>query len=98
MTEAEWLASRHPLLMLESLRARASERKLRLFACACYRRVWGRLHLFTRQVVEVAERLADGAATEDDLLIACDEACTWPQTPAPEAGWVASLLPAEAAV
>src|SRR2546423_1834501 len=36
VTEAEWLACTDPQKMLESLRRRGSERKLRLFACdAC---------------------------------------------------------------
>jgi hypothetical protein len=43
MTEAEWLAGTEPekmLAFLRVIRAQASERKLRLFACACCRRIW----------------------------------------------------------
>jgi hypothetical protein len=60
MTEAEWLACADPTAMLEFLRGKASDRKLRLFACACCRRLW---HLMAegswRQAVEMAERYAD---------------------------------------
>ncbi len=69
MTEAEWLAATDIHDMLEHLRGRASERKLRLFAVACCRRIW---HHFTddrsRRVIEVAERHADVLVTEDEWL------------------------------
>jgi hypothetical protein len=44
MTEQEWLTCTDPRPMLEFLRDKASNRKLRLFACACVRRAW---HLLT---------------------------------------------------
>jgi hypothetical protein len=71
MTAAEWLACTEPTPMLEFLGDRASSRKLRLLACACCRKVWGMLtHENSRQVVEVAERFADGQATQAELTSA----------------------------
>jgi hypothetical protein len=67
MTEAEWLACAGPTPMLDFLRGTASERKLRLFACACVRRAW---HLLTdtgRQAVEAAEVYADGMIGKEPL-------------------------------
>jgi hypothetical protein len=59
-------------------RTRAGRRKLRLFGCACYRRV---AHLFPDEpgwhAVGLAERLADGGATQaevDDALRAAEPA------------------------
>jgi hypothetical protein len=73
VTEAEWLACTDPHKMLEALRAsgRATERKVRLYAVACCRRL---LHLFPewrhRHHVEVAELYADGKAGEEELGVA----------------------------
>jgi hypothetical protein len=68
MTEAEWLACDDPLPMLSFVQGKASDRKLRLFAAACCRHVWG--HLLTdsgREAVEATERVADGLAGPHEL-------------------------------
>jgi hypothetical protein len=65
VTEAEWLAATAPQPMLDHLGDKASARKLRLFACACVRRVW---HLLPagalRRGIDVAERRADGTCDD----------------------------------
>jgi hypothetical protein len=67
MTEAEWQVATDPRPMLEFLRGKASDRQLRLFACAYCRAVRDSLHLLPGTAVAVAERYADGVASDDDL-------------------------------
>jgi hypothetical protein len=88
MNESDWLNCDDPQSMLSFLRERgeASDRKLRLFAVACCRRIW---HLFAdetvlgrvddiadlkrcRDAVALAERFADGQATEQELAAMTD--------------------------
>ena len=68
MTEPEWLGCIAPITMLEHVARGMSERKQRLFRCACCRDVW---HLLaaeaSRDAVEVSERYADGSATAAEL-------------------------------
>jgi hypothetical protein len=66
MTEAEWLACPNPNVMVPIIRWTARDRKLRLFACACCRRIWHLLPKHSRKAVEVAERFAEGLATEEE--------------------------------
>jgi hypothetical protein len=71
MKPSTWATCTRPARLLEYLRGRASDRKLRLFACACARSV---LRLVadeeSRSAVSVAERHADGLADADSLAVA----------------------------
>jgi len=74
--EADWLGCGDPFHMFR-FRA-ASDRKRRLFACACCRRAWRLLPDGWRAAVEASERFADGEATAAELRRMCPAA--------PEAG------------
>jgi hypothetical protein len=76
MTSSEWDTSTDPQAMLVLLRDSdlRSDRKLRLFACACVRRVWDQLRDDKRRkAIEVAERCADGLVPDSDLRQALSE-------------------------
>jgi hypothetical protein len=71
MTEAEWLTGGDPEAMLNLLFGAGLERKLRLFACACVRRVWPSVRdRRCRIALQVAERFVDGQATGEELQVA----------------------------
>lgn len=86
MTPQDWLACEAPDQMLLFLTAAASDRKLRLFACGCCRRLGDLLPEGpSRHAVEASERFADGEINADELqrhwaivrrLVAGDEART----------------------
>jgi hypothetical protein len=80
MEETLWmeaLAASDPSLLLEYLQTEASERKRRLFAAGCCRRVFRFIPLECKrwkgdpaeyfQAVEKVEKYADGLATQNDL-------------------------------
>jgi hypothetical protein len=73
MNEEQWLAANEPRPLLEALppTGRASDRKLRLFACACCRRVWDLMppddYPEWRTAVEKAEEHADGLLTPEQM-------------------------------
>jgi hypothetical protein len=70
VTESEWLDCKetdHLLLHLVYI-VLPSERKLRLFNCACIRRIWQHLHDDAlRACVETCEHFIDGNATSEEL-------------------------------
>jgi hypothetical protein len=111
VTEAEWSACNVPLFMLRHLTNElaserrgyaverllcTTDRKLRLFACACCRAIW---HLLpdehSRAAVQVAERFADGHATIDELAEASEGATATPwlaaRAAARYAGWKSAV-------
>ena len=70
MTEREWFRSAEALAMVE-LAPRLSARRERLLACALARLVWDDLlDRRSRRAVEIAERFAEGTATERQLRLA----------------------------
>ncbi|HYT88796.1 MAG TPA: hypothetical protein VEL76_08820 [Gemmataceae bacterium] len=91
MTEAEWLTGTDPQKMLVWLQVSGapSDRKLRLFVCACCRRIW---HLLpderSRKAVEVAERFADTQADAGQLEAA--RVAVWDVSETPVSRWGAA--------
>jgi len=67
VTEAEWLKCDDAEMMLKGLQGKASVRKLRLFACACCRRIGDFLPTDAcLRGLEIAERYVDGRATNQE--------------------------------
>jgi hypothetical protein len=60
VTEVQWLTCTDPNSMLEFLRGRATERKLRLFAVACCRHISHIIDAQGHRAIAVAEQQADG--------------------------------------
>ena len=72
MTEAEWRESTDPTPMLAFLRGKTSDRKLRLFACACCRRAWChyRQEMETGDIdqnIVTSEGFADGRVSNEEM-------------------------------
>lgn len=91
MNEPDWLASHDPTPMLRFLLERGlGERKARLLACACCRRVWPLLpDRRSRSAVEVSERFADGRATAIELAQARNDGMAASDRLTRQAGWAA---------
>jgi hypothetical protein len=67
-SEDEWLCCLNPQPLLSALRGRLSDRKMRLFAAACCRRIWDLiLRAEARDAVQAAEQFADAEITIEDL-------------------------------
>lgn len=68
MTETDWLACTDPEPMLHWLASTASDRKLRLFACACCREIWELLvDDRSREAVVASEAFADDLLESEEL-------------------------------
>jgi hypothetical protein len=74
LTEEQWLARAEPFRLLRHLqqhgrigRVLGGRRRLRLYACACFRRAWSLFGASEQRIVEVVERQADGRATGQEL-------------------------------
>jgi hypothetical protein len=67
MTEAEWLDCTDPTPMLDFVRGRTSDRKLRLFAVACCRLISAGAPEPTKLAIATNELFADRQATEGEL-------------------------------
>jgi hypothetical protein len=70
MTEAQWFSCTEPDIMVAFLRGKVSYRKFRLFAVSCCRRLDRLTDPVSQYALEVAERYADGLASEEELRLA----------------------------
>jgi hypothetical protein len=69
MTEREWLQATDPAPMFRLVSDLATDRKLRLLACACCRHIWPLLKdEEARHAVGMAELYADGLIERDSLI------------------------------
>ncbi len=99
MTEEQWLNGTRLEPMLNHLHRNAivSDRKLRLFACACCRRLWPLLGERARRVIEGVEQYADGLLGDGALAVlwvtACDVAAG-PLPPPPAGAAIAAVVQA----
>ena len=84
MNEREWLISNNPVRMLVCRPTYLSERKRRLFACGCCRRIRYLLTDHASRALACAEKYADGGSTVDALHIA-RSAVGLPKAPARKA-------------
>jgi hypothetical protein len=74
VSEQQWLTCDRPFKLLDwldYLQGKPSDRKIRLYNCACVRRAWPLLtDERSRRAVGVAERFASGEAGEEQLKVA----------------------------
>lgn len=93
MTETQWLTNTDPCKMLEFLSGKVSKRKMRLFACACCRRIW---HLLaddrSREGVQVSEQYADGLVKMKQLYRAYMDSGDAHQAACDAHGWRSQVV------
>jgi len=82
LEEEEWTVCTDPLGMLRQVHECATPRKIRLFVCACVRQTFPLLDDYrSRKAVEIAERHADGQATDAELRVIYSAVCEAGQEP-----------------
>jgi hypothetical protein len=68
MTEEEWNSWTNPTAMVVFLQDKASNRKMRLYTCACIRRVWAYVRNENdRQGIHLVEQYADGLVSAENV-------------------------------
>jgi hypothetical protein len=71
VSETLWFSANEPSLLLCFLKGKTTNRKIRLFAVACVRRIWAQVEdNVSRAVVRTVERFADGRKGVADLRAA----------------------------
>ncbi len=97
MTEEEWLTATDPTPMLEFLRGKASERKLRLFGVACCYEVRDLIAAMEEGsigcgfvAVRLGEELADARATPEDVRAAIEDRVGMIDSGSSPYGWLLS--------
>jgi hypothetical protein len=92
MTDAEWENAIDPTPMLRVVRGKASDRKLRLFAAACFARLIALLpDPRQRRGIEMLGQLAEGAVTP----VECRAVTTEVRRAIPPDDWIAGSPPAD---
>jgi hypothetical protein len=86
MTEVEWIACEKPDWMLDYVKGLVSERKLRLFICACCRTHSNSMPLM-EEVMNLAEQVADGLAVLEDVERLLDSLPV-PRDPGHDLSWL----------
>jgi hypothetical protein len=94
--EADWSSGADLGRMLALLDPKEGDRKLRLFAVACWRRAWGRLaDPALQELIDTAERYADRAAGYGELRAASQRAGVGSRPESPwNARWAAQAVAA----
>jgi hypothetical protein len=98
MAKVKWQGLTDPHEMLSYLQGIASDRKLRLFACACCRRIWELLpDKGSRRAVAAAEQYADGHIGDEELHRHWEEAQAIAVRAVKAASWAAAWATAASA-
>jgi hypothetical protein len=93
MTEEEWFATTDPQSMVLFLRDRVSDRKLRLFGCACYRLLWQLIPVSENKwdVLRSSESYADGMIAKQEFKLIRKKVVDWKEPKVSGEAWEVAL-------